>query len=711
MPRLLGDFARRCYWRANRKFMEKFSEAVVGYRTGDSLPDGARIMDSVEAYLKSLPANAFQQVTLALALLPIVVPDRLPRSDIVRLLVKIWIVIASQFARPAFARLSPEEAAERLTGIVTRLVKQMPEQQSDLVKTGVILAQLKSLITAAYFELDAVWSAIGYSPYPTPPRDFLPPCGSAGPKPERSSIGRFLHDHASTPAQLATKPADRTTYCIIGSGAGGAIVAWTIAKEDPRARIIMLESGPLVTNEAFPEKLLPASAGLYMNGGATLTKDMFYTLRQGRCVGGSTTLNNSVAFKPEGFWWTKNVVDRWKAVGADLDDWDDLSRCYDEIASLINVHPLEDRVLTPMARTVAEGFRRMGYSPRVVPSNTRDCIGCGRCNSGCMFDAKQSMLITAIPEVIRLGGHLVADAKAQKLLFSRGAGRRRVSAVRVKSSDGTVVDIEADKVVVAAGAYASSKLLWKSEFLGLEPGVRTVGKRFVANMGSPLVGRFPSVQAGWKGQQVGFAIELPEYRMVIETAFAPPAALGLLSSQWGAAFRNLVQSFDHVAIAVPVLAGETYGEIQRGYLPTLSWAFDFRLGGFLIDYSMGAEDWIRIVRGLKLAAHAMFEMGAEEVFTTRFDGSSIRSASEIDAHFDGMTQLDYLRVESAHLHGGNVIHHDPERGVVDTSCKVHGFDNLWITDGSVVPAAITLNLQYTVMALARYAGKRIAASR
>jgi choline dehydrogenase-like flavoprotein len=704
---VIGGGARWLYWRANRKFMERFSEAVVGYTPGGGMPDGVRIMDSVFAYLGTMPPNAFQQVTMALVMAPLHVPVRLPRGDIARLLVKIWIVISSHFGRIGFSRLSAKQASEKLDVLFWRLSAQMPEQQDDLVKTGVILGQLKSLITAAYFELDEIWRQIGYSPVPHPPRSWPPPSGSFDGGVKRSAIGEFLHANISTVAEVARKPAGRKTYCVIGSGAGGAIAAMTIAETDPDARVLLLESGPLVTNEGFPDKLLKASAELYMNNGVTLTKDMMYSFRQGRCVGGSTTLNNSVSFKPQGFWWDQNIVERWKACGADL-DWAELSRCYDELKDFLNVHPLEERVITPMARTIAEGFRGLGHEAVIVPSNTKDCIGCGRCNAGCAFDSKQSMLITAIPALLRRGGKLVPEAKVKTINYVADGDGFRVTGVQVKDADGKMTTIEADRVILAAGAYASSKLLWKSGFTGLDPGVRTVGKRFVANMGTPLVGRFSTPQQGWSGQQVGFVVELPQERVVIETAFAPPAVLGLLSSQWGAAFQHLVQSFDHVAIAVPVLAGETYGEIQRGFMPTFSWAFDYRLGGFVIDYHMGEEDWIRIVKGLKLSARAMFQMGAEEVFTTRFDGTTIQSVDQVEAHFDGMGPIDYLRVESAHMHGGNVIHHDPARGVVDADCKVHGFSNLWIADGSVIPAAITLNLQYTIMAVARYAAKRIA---
>jgi choline dehydrogenase-like flavoprotein len=53
------------------------------------------------------------------------------------------------------------------------------------------------------------------------------------------------------------------------------------------------------------------------------------------------------------------------------------------------------------------------------------------------------------------------------------------------------------------------------------------------------------------------------------------------------------------------------------------------------------------------------------------------------------------------------MHRDPTRGVVDAGLKVHGTDNLWVFDSSVFPSAITLNIQYTTMAMARYAALRM----
>ena len=132
---------------------------------------------------------------------------------------------------------------------------------------------------------------------------------------------------------------------------------------------------------------------------------------------------------------------------------------------------------------------------------------------------KQSTLVAVIPEFVRHGGLLVPDAKAAKLEFGPsgpGESGMAVKAVCVDHAGGTA-RIEVDRVVLAAGAYASTKLLWKSGFLGAIPGVRTVGKRFSVNVGTPVVGLFPERQDPFS-RAAGrvAAVEIPAERMIIE---------------------------------------------------------------------------------------------------------------------------------------------------------------------------------------------------
>jgi hypothetical protein len=62
---------------------------------------------------------------------------------------------------------------------------------------------------------------------------------------------------------------------------------------------------------------------------------------------------------------------------------------------------------------------------------------------------------------------------------------------------------------------------------------------------------------------------------------------------------------------------------------------------------------------------------------------------------------------SAHPQGGNRMGENEKECVVDSNCKVFGFDNLYVCDASVFPTALGVNPQLTVMALATITANKI----
>jgi cholesterol oxidase len=58
---------------------------------------------------------------------------------------------------------------------------------------------------------------------------------------------------------------------------------------------------------------------------------------------------------------------------------------------------------------------------------------------------------------------------------------------------------------------------------------------------------------------------------------------------------------------------------------------------------------------------------------------------------------------TAHILGGAVIGANPESGVVDSSHRVFGYENLLVCDGSAVPANPGVNPSLTITALAERA--------
>ena len=91
---------------------------------------------------------------------------------------------------------------------------------------------------------------------------------------------------------------------------------------------------------------------------------------------------------------------------------------------------------------------------------TDGCLGCGYCNIGCAYGAKQSMLDSVLPWAQRdFPGRVdvLADVRVEQVLHERG----RASGVRARGA-ASGWTVEADEVVVAAGAVGSSWLLQRS---------------------------------------------------------------------------------------------------------------------------------------------------------------------------------------------------------------------------------------------------------
>ena len=62
---------------------------------------------------------------------------------------------------------------------------------------------------------------------------------------------------------------------------------------------------------------------------------------------------------------------------------------------------------------------------------------------------------------------------------------------------------------------------------------------------------------------------------------------------------------------------------------------------------------------------------------------------------------------TAHILGGCSMGTDPKRAVIDTDQKLFGYDTLYVTDASVIPANLGVNPVLTIVALAERAMSRV----
>ncbi|MFV9504933.1 MAG: GMC family oxidoreductase [Oscillochloridaceae bacterium umkhey_bin13] len=103
----------------------------------------------------------------------------------------------------------------------------------------------------------------------------------------------------------------------------------------------------------------------------------------------------------------------------------------------------------------------------------------------------------------------------------------------------------------------------------------------------------------------------------------------------------------------------------------------------IIDWRWHAEDVAAVMR-------------AQDCFATEFQRSGIGTFKL--ARQDGQPVV--LSHSMAHYMGATRMHADPQQGVVDANCKVHGIANLYVASCSVFPTGGFANPTLTIVALA-----------
>jgi len=72
-----------------------------------------------------------------------------------------------------------------------------------------------------------------------------------------------------------------------------------------------------------------------------------------------------------------------------------------------------------------------------------------------------------------------------------------------------------------------------------------------------------------------------------------------------------------------------------------------------------------------------------------------------------LLEVFFDRPTTAHILGGCPMSENAETGVVDKNLQVHGYNNFYITDGSVIQGNIGVNPSFTITAMAEYCMSKI----
>ncbi|MBM4202978.1 MAG: GMC family oxidoreductase [Gammaproteobacteria bacterium] len=521
---------------------------------------------------------------------------------------------------------------------------------------------------------------------------------------------------------------ERADVLIIGAGASGAAVAWSLA--ETRMRIVCLEQGDWVKPTDYPSNgrdweerqftdfninpnVRRSPADYPINDSGSPIKVVNFN-----GVGGGTILyaGHFPRLHPSDFRVRSldGVADDWPIDYPTLEPWFALNDRMMGISGLAGdpAYPPKEAVLPPLplghtGTTYGRALNTLGWHwwPADTAMATKDydgrgrCINLGNCMAGCAQGAKASTDITYWPHAIRQRVELRTRARVREITvdasgMANGAVYFDVSGVEQFQP--------ADVVVVACNGVGTPRLLLNSTSNrfpnGLANSTGLVGRNLMFHPYASIRGFFDRPLDGHRGPHVGtWSQQFYEtdrtrgfvrgFTFQFNRGMGPAltAMVGMMTGliPWGSGHHEAYRMLFDRSISMAAICEDLPEAHNRVTLdPVLKDANG--IPAPRIEYQLSANSRAMLAFAIERGREILETAGAREI------------QSEAPILNGGW-----------HLLGTARMGDDPENSVVNSWGRAHDVKNLFIVDGSVFVTSGGVNPTATIQAIALHVADNI----
>ncbi|RUM61625.1 MAG: oxidoreductase [Sulfurimonas sp.] len=531
--------------------------------------------------------------------------------------------------------------------------------------------------------------------------------------------------------------------CIIGSGAGGSPIAYELSRAG--FKVVVLEKGPFYREENFTKDEIAVSRrDLYsplleeeqhviyerQHEGSVkryVGSEYNWSFWNGSMVGGSSNLMSGYfhRLKPNDF----KLRSVFGAIeGANVVDWpisyETLEPYYAKVETVIGVsgqvtsHPFAEPRSTsrfPYPPLEENGITRwfdaachtLGYhsiaTPRaILPYRALEREGCSYSNFcgsyGCATGAKGSARAALLQ---RCEAQIISEA----FVFKLQSTHNRVSEAHYFDSAKRVHKVRAQIFVVAAQAIESSRLLLNSKNRyfpkGLANNSGQVGKNLIFSAGGAGEGRFVFESLTPKQQkrlmEPGLFVNrsLQDwYEYAHNGRVQKGGTIDFLFEHANIIARSVREFYDgETLLWGKALQEKVHRKLTRSRVLTFEVFNDW----LPTDYcNVAIDERVRDIYGMPVGAINLYAHPHDLEVGEYLAQHAVKVLERM-----GATDISYSISSSPPpnlVAGGCRFGHDARSSVLDSNCKAHELENLYVTDASFMPTGGSVPYTWTIYA-------------
>ena len=520
-------------------------------------------------------------------------------------------------------------------------------------------------------------------------------------------------------------------YCVIGSGAGGGVLAHELSLESG-STVICLSAGETPKQESFDNELSPEQKGTFdikpdmtfpAKADVNLAHPLFaepddlsirprdydvFNQYQVRHVNGLQNLWGAVCLR-----YSEQDLENKKSYNNSC-RWEvsykELAQHYDAVEKIARVNGNADGLadfpegdLHPPApyRDIDEIFiksNKKNWGPELFYFANRKavdlredspnrCTMCGNCSTGCRAGSVYKFSTHLLPTLKNQENfQLMENTRCVRLQKSDAPGNPTIVHA-IEETTGTAIQIQADVVILAAGALESARILLNS-FSAATAGMDQVGK---------YLQDVPSVAIGTSFMKAWFK-SIAEHRgygdhvLIGGKTNTDEEEFSFVGQLWSNFMKAPLYQSDIQFLPRPlrkIIAKQLY----RSTAALLMWGPAVPTKSNSVELSDTLDKFG--VPQLKVS----YETQTSEL---RFNAALEKLGLKLLRNAGGFVASPMPNPPGKGIHytGTCRMGKSPEMGVVDKDLKFFGADNIYVCDGGVIPQLSEKHPTLTIMALA-----------